>query len=391
MLRLGGLLLLAVASLARPAYAQTVASSAGPERVSVTVYRDPNRPAARPIDPNWLNGFALISETRRISIPAGDTEIRFEGVAGGILPQSAIVTGLPEDVLEKNHDAYLLSPASLIDRSLGRRVHLRRTSRATGAVREQEAVVRSGADRALVLQTAEGFEALRCSGLPETIVYDGVPAGLPAKPTLSVRTRSSRALTATVTLSYLTSGLDWQANYVANLSPSGDRVDLFAWLTLANGDETSFVDASTQAVAGRLNREAQPFRPQRERSYAIQCWPQGTTSDIELRVGESEEIVVTGFRVNRFGAPPPPPPPPPPPEAEPPLPWPQPEATRASASPVTAASFLLRIILTLISSQLGIAPVGGPGPVPEPWAARWAPDRGSHKATVKRFMWRRSQ
>ena len=42
---------------------------------------------------------------------------------------------------------------SLIDRSLGRRVHLRRTSRATGAVREQDAVIRSGADGAVVLQT----------------------------------------------------------------------------------------------------------------------------------------------------------------------------------------------------------------------------------------------
>src|ERR687889_1442999 len=64
---------------------------------------------------------------------------------------------------------------------------------------------------------------------------------------------------------------------------------------------------------------------------------------------------------------PPPPAPPPPSEAEPPLPWPQPEATRANARPATAASFLLRIILTLISSQPGSLPSGGPGPLSEPW------------------------
>ena len=84
--------------------------------------------------------------------------MRFEGVAGGILPQSAIVTGLPEGIVERNRDAYLLSPATLLDRSLGLRVHLRRTSRATGRVREQDAIVRSGAGGAVIVETEGGFE-----------------------------------------------------------------------------------------------------------------------------------------------------------------------------------------------------------------------------------------
>jgi hypothetical protein len=130
----------------------------------------------------WLNGFALISERRRIRLPAGESVVRFEGVAGGIVPQSAIVTGFPDGIVERNRDAYLLSPATLIDRSLGRRVHLRRTS-STGEVREQEAVVRSSAAGGVVLETPDGIEALRCTGVPETIVYDGVPDGLSPMPT----------------------------------------------------------------------------------------------------------------------------------------------------------------------------------------------------------------
>ena len=60
-------------------------------------------------------------------------------------------------------------------------------------MREQEAVIRSGAGGAVVLaDRATGFEALRCTGLPETLVYDGVPAGLSARPTLSVRARARR-------------------------------------------------------------------------------------------------------------------------------------------------------------------------------------------------------
>jgi hypothetical protein len=288
---------------AAPAAGQAVSVSPAPEKVSVTVYRDPNRGAAQPFNLGWLNGYALITERRTVDIPAGDSDIRFEGVAGGIQPESAIVTGLPQGVVEKNQDSWLLSPGSLLDASLGRRVHIRRTSRATGEVSETEAVIRSGAGGAVVLETPAGIEALRCSGLPETLVYDRVPAGLSAKPTLSVRTRSQAAARATVTLSYLAAGFDWQADYVAEVSSDRSRIDLFAWLTLANGDPTGFVEAETQAVAGRLNREEAERRLAESPPLNLQCWPQGTTTsdltEFQPPPPPPMEIMVTGSRVAR--------------------------------------------------------------------------------------------
>jgi hypothetical protein len=304
-MRLGAFLLLWF-GLGLPAAAQTVVTSPRPDRVAVTIYRDPQRdPAAAP-NLDWLNGYALISETRQVTLPVGDSEIRFEGVAGGIVPQSAIVSGLPERIVERNRDAYLLSPATLLDRSLGRRVSIRRTALATGVTRDQEAVIRSGADGAVILQTAEGFEALRCTGLPETLVYAAVPSGLSARPTLSIRARASQPVTASVTLSYLASGFDWQANYIVTLSPDGGRAGLFAWLTLASNDETSFANADAQAVAGRLNREAVERQPREGGPLQLRCWPQARTSDIPLTemarlvpppapmIGDGEAIVVTG-------------------------------------------------------------------------------------------------
>jgi len=289
MLRVRGALFLWLASLAGPAAAQAVVTSAGPESVDVTVYREPGREPSEGFNLNWLEGFALISETRRISLPAGESEIRFEGVAAGLIPQSAIVTGFPEGIIERNRDAYLLSAGALLDRSLGRRVMLRRTSRATGATREQEVVIRSGADGAVVLQTAQGFEALRCTGLSERLIYPEVPSGLSARPTLSVRARSSEPVTANVTLSYLASGFDWQANYVATLSGDGLRMDLFAWLTLASNDETSFVGADTQAVAGELNRSNVTVLAPRGDDLTLRCWSYGRTNWIPVDRSLEEE------------------------------------------------------------------------------------------------------
>src|SRR5690349_9011135 len=176
------------AALSVPASPQPIVTSAAPDRVAVTVYRDPNR-GLSPFNLEWLGGYALVSEVRHVRLPAGESELRFEGVTSGIVPQSAIVTGLGPAVLEKNRDARLLSPGSLLDASLGERVTLRRTSRATGKTEVQDAIVRATND-GVVIQTAAGIEALRCTGLPETLVESQVPVGLSAKPTLSVRIRS---------------------------------------------------------------------------------------------------------------------------------------------------------------------------------------------------------
>ena len=277
-----------------PAAAQQVVTSAGPETVSVTVYRAPYRDADEAIDRSSPDGYALITETRTVTLPAGRTTIRFEGVAGNIFPESAIIGGLAQGVREKNLDADLLSARSLYDRALGRRVIIRRTNKATGKVSEEQATIRSGADGAAVVQTGGGVEALQCTGLPETIIYDGVPQGLSAKPTLSIEVDNAAASTSTITLSYLAGGFDWQADYVIRLLPGGARADIFAWVTLASSDVTSFAQAGTQVIAGKPNRESTPsFGDFRSGSLSLQCWP------------------TAGARRVRYALAPPPPPPPP--------------------------------------------------------------------------------
>ena len=275
-----------------------------PDKVAVTVYRDPD--GSGEMELGWLNGFALITETRRVSLPAGEVDLRFEGVAGGLIPQSAVVSGLGDGVSEKNRDSKLLSPGTLIDAYLGQRVHLRRTSKATGKVIEQEAIVRASGN-SVVVQTATGVEALRCTGLNETLLTPNVPADLSAKPTLSVRARSAAPVEATVTLTYLTSNFDWRAHYVATLAPDGKTMSLFAWLTLANGDETGFANADTMAVAGRLNREeAERLEPE-AKPIQLNCWPDQRTHEMSTTTVDSEQFdLADSVTVEKLLAPPPP-------------------------------------------------------------------------------------
>ena len=248
-----------------------------PTQWAVTVYRAPSR-AEGPLQLDQLGGFALITETRSVSLPAGETQIRFAGVADGIEAASAIITGLPSGVVEKDLDAAVLSPAALVAAALGHDVEILRTNPKTGRTEHRRGTIRSD-NGGVVFEGADGVEALRCSGLPETFHFDG-PGGLAATPTLSTVVRSDRPVAATVTLSYLAHGFDWTADYVATLTADGRHMDLGAWVTVANGNAAGFTDAHTQVVAGRVNHDTGDVEPFDDDGQIIaRCWPQGRTSD----------------------------------------------------------------------------------------------------------------
>jgi hypothetical protein len=258
-----------------------------PSNLIVTVYRAPFRERGGSIDLDDLQGFALISETRTVHLPAGRSRLRFEGVADGIEPASVIVTGFPGGVIEKNRDARLLSPAALVAATLGKPVEMLRTIRKTGKTERLTGTLLSDAGGGVVFKSAQGIEALRCSGLPETFSFEPV-SGLSARPTLSVEVTSPSAETKQVTLSYLSRGFDWAADYSATLSADGNRLDLGAWVTLANSNGVGFPSAHTQVVAGTVNHE-----PGGDEVVPIdiggpilaQCWPHGTTSEgFEVRM-----------------------------------------------------------------------------------------------------------
>jgi hypothetical protein len=254
------------------------ALAANPSDLSLTVYRAPDRGAGSFVL-DALGGFALISETRTVHLPAGTSRLRFEGVADGIEPASAIVTGLPAGVIEKNREGALLSPSALLAAALDKPVTLLRTDKKTGKLGRVAGTLRSDAGGGVVFETAAGIEALRCTGLAETFSFAGV-TDLAATPTLSVQVRSGQPVTRTVTLSYLARGFDWAADYTATVSADGKTLDLGAWVTLANGNGSGFPAAHTQMVAGRVNRESGDVEPlDLGGPILAQCWPQGTTSD----------------------------------------------------------------------------------------------------------------
>jgi hypothetical protein len=286
-----------------------VTISEHPDSVVLTVYHHDGIGTSDLMDPANAEirdeGVAFITETRTVDLPAGPAVIRFRGVVSTMVPQTAEIQGLPGGGAEQNFDYDLLSPGSLLAKSIGQTVHLVRTDPKTGRRTEQAAVVRSGPNGA-VLDIDGKIEALDCSALPEKLVFDQVPEGLADTPTLSVRTNAPAAGRYTIKLSYIATGLNWNADYVAHIAADGRTLDLTGWITLANFSATGFGQIPVQVVAGRLNTtgEDTPINAALV-TRSAECWP--TDIDWATRT----QIAAAGQQEFRLYAPAPPPPPPP--------------------------------------------------------------------------------
>ena len=66
-------------------------------------------------------------------------------------------------------------------------------------------------------------------------MFEQIPEGLSDKPTLSLKTEVPKAGRYKVRLSYLATGFNWSADYVAKPRPDGKTLDLEGWNIRAAG------------------------------------------------------------------------------------------------------------------------------------------------------------
>jgi len=218
-----------------PAAAQTVQDgSGGPDAVSLTIYNQ---------------NIALVEDTRALTVPAGRSRREFPGVSASIRPETVGLSGRGLSVVEQNFDYDLLTPDKLMQSAVGEEIGIVRTNPGSGAQETQRATVLA-ANQGVVLQVGDHIEVLRDDGVPTRVIFDEVPANLRPRPTLSVTLDAEGAGRRDVTLTYLTTGLQWKADYVARFDERAGRLDLTGWITLTNQSGVTFSNADTRVVAG---------------------------------------------------------------------------------------------------------------------------------------------
>lgn len=222
-----------------PAMAEETRSTLDDQKsVAVTIYNE---------------NLALVKDQRKIQLGSGQNTLAFRDVSAQMRPETALLRSLSSpgklSVIEQNFDFDLLTPQKLLEKFVGKSVGVIKTNPATGAETTEQAQVLA-ANNGVVLKMGDRIE----TGIPGRIVYSDVPANLRDRPTLVMSLNNSGAAQQDVELSYLSGGLGWKADYVAELNPADDKMDLSGWVTLTNTSGASYRNAKLQLVAGDVNR-----------------------------------------------------------------------------------------------------------------------------------------
>lgn len=196
---------------------------------------------------------ALVKDERNIVLAAGENTIAFRGVSGGIRPETAILVSSEHpgsiQIIEQNFDYDLLTPSSLLNKFLGKEVSFISTNPATGKETREQATVLS-TQGGVVLKIGDRIE----TDPPGRFVFPSLPSNLRDLPTLLSTVESRQAGPQQLELAYLTGGLSWKADYIAELSSDESQIDLQGWVTLNNQSGTAYNNARLQLVAGDVNR-----------------------------------------------------------------------------------------------------------------------------------------
>jgi hypothetical protein len=209
----------------------------------------------------YNNGLALVRDVRRLSLPGGESGLKFSDVAAQIRPETvslrSLTSGRVLRVIEQNYEYDLVSPQKLMEKYVGRNVRLVNFHKDLG-FESVEAELISMNQGPVFRVNGEIF-----LGHPGSVVLPEIPDNLTARPSL-IWTIDSDQGGQDVEASYLTNGISWRADYVVTLARDDKQLDLDGWVTLDNQSGATYSNARVKLVAGDVNRVPDDFRRQVE-------------------------------------------------------------------------------------------------------------------------------
>lgn len=222
---------------------------------------------------------ALVKDQRTITMPKGRNVLAFQGVSAKIEPETALFAAPSLTVLEQNFEYALLTPQTLLQNYVGREVVIVKTHPTTGEESSLAATVLA-ANNGVVLKVGDHIE----TDVPGRLIFPFLPEGLRDTPTLTMLVESTSDKPQDVSLSYLTSGLSWKADYVAELDEKETALDIKGWVTLTNQSGASFNNASLKLVAGDVQQV-----PGETKTARLSAYPMGRGADSAMAAEEMFE------------------------------------------------------------------------------------------------------
>jgi hypothetical protein len=201
----------------------------------------------------YNNDLGLVKEQRAVRIAAGEGELQFIDVPSQINPVTVHIKPLGGSadfaVLEQNYEYDLISHAKLMDKYVGRTIKIMTSNE----YQDRKDVVSAE------LLSASSGEVYKIDGEiylghPGIKILPELPGNLISRPTLSWIYRSKDGGDRQLEVSYMTSGMGWNADYILVSGEGKTGSALSGWVTVNNRSGAEFEDAKLKLMAGNVNR-----------------------------------------------------------------------------------------------------------------------------------------
>ncbi len=217
---------------------QLTAALSQEKQVALTVYND---------------NLALVKDVRKMQLAKGVSEIKFQDVAAEIDPTSVYFLSItaPDKVaiLEQNYEYDLVNSAKILQKYVDQQIAL---SAKEGISFSGTLLSASGQD--VILREDDGGIKIVNMSIVQNMDFPKLPEGLITRPTLVWSVSSQQAGDQQVEVGYLTTGIQWHAEYVGVANKDDSALDLGGWVSIDNHSGASYGNAKLKLVAGDVHR-----------------------------------------------------------------------------------------------------------------------------------------
>jgi len=214
----------------------------------------------------YNSNLGVVREVRKLDFMQGNGRIAFADVPSQIDATSVTLEmtdpKLAVEILEQNYAYDLVSPDKIYGKYIDHEIEV-----ITEKGELFSGTLLSFSGGYLVIRQSDGKIRSIVQGTVRDVTFPDLPEGLITRPTLFWLYNSSFAGSADAVVSYQTSGIAWQAEYIGVLGVDEKMLNLTGWVSIDNHSGKTYNDATLKVIAGdihRVQRETPVYRADME-------------------------------------------------------------------------------------------------------------------------------
>lgn len=211
---------------------------------------------------------AVVRDVRKVEISKGISTISFKDVAAFLDPTSVHLKSLTEPeklrLLEQNFEYDLVNPQTILNKYIDREIRILTKTNETYAGR----LLSTGGNIVIEDKNTGGIKIIQQDAI-QHFDFPKLPEGLITRPTLVWLVENQGPLSHEVELSYITSNMNWHAEYVGVVSPDEKSIDLSGWVSIDNRSGISYPNAKLKLVAGDIHLLQPKMLPMEKETRAL--------------------------------------------------------------------------------------------------------------------------